>query len=262
MQAYPGLDGAIDARAEAPRGAGAPAPAAPAGDSAAIVSLTDVYASYRRNADALRGVWFEARPGAVVSVLGPAGAGKTALIDVLRLALPPHRGVARILGADALRLSPNTRRTLKQRIGLLAQTPVLADHFTAFENVALPLRMAGRKPGAYEGDVAELLSFVGLAPKDDRPAGMLSGSERRRVAAARAVVAQPRLLLADEPTAGLSPDLAGRVMRLLVSMRRAGAAVIVATQDETLASSLSGPHWRIAGGRPAPAGPPGADRPA
>jgi cell division transport system ATP-binding protein len=216
---------------------------------ASAVSLAGVNAAYRKGEDVLRGVTFEAQAGAVVSILGPAGSGKSVLMDVLRLALPPAVGAARILGEDATKLKNTARAKLKRRIGVMHQNPVLIEHLSAFENVALPLRLAGVKPDTFAADVDELLSFVGLPDNDSRPAIALSGSERRRVAAARAVVAQPRLVLADEPTAGLSTDLAGRVMRLIVSMRRAGAAVVVATQDEALAQSLSGPHWRMQSGR-------------
>jgi cell division transport system ATP-binding protein len=222
---------------------------------ASAASLAGMSAGYRKGEDVLRGISFEAQPGAVVSILGPAGAGKSALIDVLRLALPPAAGVARILGADASQLKSLARARLKRRIGVMQQNPILLEHLTAFENVALPLRLAGSKGETFAADVDELLTFVGLPENDNRPASALSGSERRRVAAARAVVAQPRLVLADEPTAGLSTDLAGRVMRLIVSMRRAGAAVVVATQDEALAASLAGPHWRMASGRIALAAP-------
>ncbi|HVY03080.1 MAG TPA: ATP-binding cassette domain-containing protein [Caulobacterales bacterium] len=213
------------------------------------VSLAGVNAAYRGGEDVLRGITFEAQPGAVVSILGPAASGKSALLDVLRLALPPSAGAARVLGVDAVKLKSSARAKLKRRIGVMHQNPALVEHLSAFENVALPLRLAGAKPDAFAADVEELLSFVGLPANDMRAAASLSGSERRRVAAARAVVAQPRLVLADEPTAGLSTDLAGRVMRLIVSMRRAGAAVVVATQDDALAASLAGPHWRMNGGR-------------
>ncbi len=217
--------------------------------SRAAISLAGVTAAYRGGENALRGVTFEAQAGAVVSIVGPAGSGKTALIDLMRLALVPNGGSARVLGLEISRLKSGPRTKLKRRIGVLQQNPVLIEHLTAFENVALTLRLAGAKVDTYAADVEELLAFVGLPEQDLRPAAMLTGSERRRVAAARAVVAQPRLVLADEPTAGLSTDLAGRVMRLIVSMRRAGAAVVVATQDDALAASLSGPHWRMTAGR-------------
>jgi cell division transport system ATP-binding protein len=213
------------------------------------VSLAGMSAAFRGGEDLLRGLTFEAQAGAVVSVLGPAGSGKSLLLEVLRLALPPTAGAARILGADVTKMTHTARARLKRRIGFMHQVPILAEHLSAFENVALPLRIAGVKAETFSADVEELLSFVGLPENDIRPAAALSGSERRRVAAARAVVAQPRLVLADEPTAGLSADLAGRVMRLIVSMRRAGAAVVVATQDEALAASLAGPHWRMSAGR-------------
>jgi cell division transport system ATP-binding protein len=215
--------------------------------------LTGVCARYGGGAaaaDVLAEIDFAATYADVTTVTGGAAAGKSALLDILALRLVPHDGEFEVLGVNARKLSAGARARLKRKIGLVRQTPRLLDHLTAFENVAVPLRLLGRKPRDYADDVAELLGFVGL--NEDRgaqPAILLSGSERRRVAIARAVVAQPALLLADEPTAGLAPDLAGKVLRLLLGMRRAGAAIVIATQDPALAEALGGEMWRFAGAR-------------
>src|SRR5262245_33646742 len=100
------------------------------------VSLTGGSAAFRNGEDISRGLPFEAQAGAVVSILGPAGAGKSVLMEVLRLALPPSGGKARILGIDPARLTFSERAKTKRRIGFVHQTPALLDHLTAFDNVA------------------------------------------------------------------------------------------------------------------------------
>lgn len=197
----------------------------------------------------LKSVDFEVRPASMVVIAGPPGAGKTALTDVLRLALKPTAGEGFVLGEDIAKLGWGKRAKLKREIGYLAQTPALLEHMTLFENATLPLRLAGAKLSAYAEDVEELLQFLGLPESDPRPVSVLSGTARRRCAIARAVVGRPRLILAEEPTAGLGGDLVGRVLRLLGTMRKAGTAVLVTTQDESLAHQLGGAYWRMNDGR-------------
>jgi cell division transport system ATP-binding protein len=216
------------------------------------VRLRGIRAGYRKRQDVLRNLDFEAYPGAIVVVSGPPGAGKTALMDVIRLFLDPTAGTAEILGVDVSKIGANARAKLKRDIGFMSESPVLAEHLDAFENVSLPLRLAGAKPSAYTDDVEDLLKFLGVAENDGRVATALTGSEKRRVALARAVVGRPRLILAEEPTAGLAPDLAGRMLRLLASMRRAGTTIIVSTQDESVAEQLGAQVWRMREGRATP----------
>lgn len=211
--------------------------------------LRAVRAGPRRDEDVLKSVDFEVKPASMVVVSGPAGAGKSALVDVLRLASQPSAGEGIVLGADVSRLGWTQRARIKREIGYLAQSPTLIEHMSAFENVSLPLRLAGAKLPAYAGDVEELLHFLALPEADDRPVSELSGSQRRRVAIGRAVVGRPRLVLAEEPAAGLGGELVGRVLRLLGTMRKAGAAIVVTTQDESLAHQLGGAYWRMSEGR-------------
>lgn len=220
--------------------------------SGVLARLSAVDAGYGA-AIVLRAIDFEARAGEVALVTGPQAAGKTTLMHLLRLSLAPRAGRAIVMGADLSRAGPRTLARAKRRIGYVAENPTFVEQWTAFDNVALPLRMAGRKAKDYEQDVRELVDFVGLDPDAaDLPVEKLSGAERRRAAIARALAAKPELILADDPTAGMSPGEGRRVVRLLAEMRRVGAGVVVASQDETLADCAPLSHWRMERGRLSP----------
>lgn len=197
----------------------------------------------------LVGVDFEARAGEVALVTGPAAAGKTTLTHLLRLALPVRAGRALILGADVAVAPAKRLAQAKRRLGYVAENPVFIEQWTAFDNIAMPLRMSGAKPRDYVDDVRELVDFVGLGGASNLTMEKLSNAERRRVAIARALAAKPDLILADDPTAGMSPGDGRRIVRLLAEMRRVGAAVIITSQDETLAECAPIWRWRIERGR-------------
>ncbi len=213
-----------------------------------LVRLQQVDAGYDAT-DILLGLEFESRAGQVALVTGPTAAGKTSLLHMLRLALPPRGGRAVILGQDVVKLPAKERARLKRRIGYVSEVPNFVEHWTAFENIALPLRLAGKKPREFVEDVRELVDFVGLGPAADTLAGALSGAERRRAAIARALAGKPDLILVDDPTAGMAPDAGRRIVRLLAEMRRVGAGVVITSQDESLADCAPCEHWRLELGR-------------
>lgn len=213
-----------------------------------LARLTAVDSGYGP-ATILMGIEFEARLGEVSLVTGPSAAGKTTFMHLLRLALPIQAGRAIILGEDIARASPKIRAHIKRRIGYVAENPVFIEHWTAFENIAMPLQLAGRRPSEYSDDVRELVEFVGLGEAVDLAIEKLSGAERRRAAIARALAGKPELILADDPTAGMSPADGRRIVRLLAEMRRVGAGVVVASQDETLVDCAPLNHWRMERGR-------------
>jgi cell division transport system ATP-binding protein len=213
-----------------------------------FVRLTGVDAGYGP-ATVLVGIDFEVRSGEVAIITGPAAAGKTTLTHLLRLALTPRDGRAVILGVDTARATSSVRARVKRRIGYVGENPVFIEHWSAYDNIAMPLKLTGMKPAEYAHDVRELVDFVGLGGASDLAVEKLSGAERRRAALARALAAKPNLILADDPTAGMSPGDGRRIVRLLGEMRRVGAAVVIATQDETLADCAPMDRWRIERGR-------------
>jgi cell division transport system ATP-binding protein len=220
-------------------------------ESGLIVRLASMDADYGAD-PVLHNVDFEIRAGEAAIITGPTSAGKSSLLHVLRLALAPSEGHALILGADAAHLSAKNRARLKRQIGYVAENPVFVEHWTAFDNIALPLRLSGMKPKEYEQDVEELVDFVGLGTAANAPAAHLSGAARRRAAIARALATKPALLLADDPTAGMSPEGGRRMVKLLAEMRRVGAAVVIVSQDESLGEDVPAARWRLEHGRLAP----------
>ena len=189
-------------------------------------------------------------------LLGPSGAGKSSLLRLLMLATRPSRGHLEILGANISRTPRRALPGLRRRIGVVFQDFRLLDHLTAFDNVALPLRLAGRPEGQVRADVAEMLRWVGLIDCADALPAELSGGEQQRLAISRAVIARPALLLADEPTGNLDDAQAERLMQLLHELNRLGTSVIVATHNEALvarhpAAALRLHHGRLAEAAPA-----------
>lgn len=182
----------------------------------------------------LQGVSFGIAEGGFRWLLGPSGAGKTSLLRLLHLAVRPSAGRLELMGQDIGAARRTRLPLLRRRIGMVFQDFRLLPHLSAFDNVALPLRLAGRPEGQVRVDTLELLGWVGLSRKLlSRPAEM-SGGEQQRVAIARAVVARPLLLLADEPTGNLDEVQAGRLMQLLHELNRLGTTVVVATHNDTL----------------------------
>ncbi|MGE0233253.1 MAG: cell division ATP-binding protein FtsE, partial [Flavobacteriaceae bacterium] len=177
---------------------------------------------------------FNVERGSFQFLTGPSGAGKTSLMRLLFLALRPTRGLINVFGHDAATLSRATLPTIRRRIGVVFQDFRLLDHLTTFENVSLPLRVMGKPEEAYRRDVIELLQWVGLEDRIHAAPSILSGGEKQRAAIARAVIGQPELLLADEPTGNVDPTLARRLLRLFMELHRLGTTVIIATHDIAL----------------------------
>jgi cell division transport system ATP-binding protein len=182
-------------------------------------------------------------------LLGPSGAGKSSLLRLLHLAVRPTSGRLSLLGTDIGAAPRRELPPLRRRIGMVFQDFRLLPHLTAYDNVALPLRIAGRSEGQIRADVTEMLRWVGLGRKTAARPAELSGGEQQRVAIARAVVGRPNLLLADEPTGNLDDVQAERLMLLLKEMNLLGATVVVATHNDALVARHPGRALRLDHGR-------------
>lgn len=216
---------------------------------------------YGRSPEVLKDISFELEPGSFHFLTGPSGAGKTSLLKLIYLAERPSRGLVSIFGRDVARLSRRELPYLRRRIGVVFQDYRLLDHLSVFDNAALPLRIARRKPSSYRSDVAELLTWVGLGRRFNAMPPALAGGEKQRLAIARAVVNRPEIILADEPTGNVDHEMGLRILRLLVELNRQGATVLVASHDEDLVARSGKPVMRLEGGRlSAPAAPDKAAR--
>lgn len=214
-----------------------------------IVRLEDVGLTYDGTREVLRGASLTLREGDFRFLTGPSGAGKTSLLKLIYLAHQPTEGRVSVFGRDIGLLPAAERPALRRRIGVVFQEFRLIPHLTAFENVALPMRVAGVSHAGYVTDVTELLSWVGLSHRMDARPPVLSGGEKQRVALARALVAKPDLILADEPTGNVDPIMGEKIMRLLIELNRLGTAVIVATHDLGLVRRLGRNILRLKDGR-------------
>jgi cell division transport system ATP-binding protein len=152
----------------------------------------------------------------------------------LFLSLRPTRGLLTVFNHDTATLSKDSLATLRRRIGIVFQDFRLLDHMTTYENVALPFRVMGKDEENYRNEVMELLHWVGLGDRMEALPPVLSGGEKQRAAIARAVIARPQLLLADEPTGNVDPNLAQRLLRLFIELNKSGTTVVIATHDISL----------------------------
>jgi cell division transport system ATP-binding protein len=214
-----------------------------------LESVGLVYGHGREGTEALRDVSFAIPEGGFRWLLGPSGAGKSSLLGLLHLALRPSQGRIWVLGTDVAHAPRAQLPALRLRIGMVFQDFRLLPHLSAFDNVALPLRLAGRPERQARADAHEMLRWVGLGRREHAVPAELSGGEQQRVAIARAVVGRPSLLLADEPTGNLDSVQAERLMRLLREMNRLGATVVVATHNDALVERHPGPVLRLERGR-------------
>jgi cell division transport system ATP-binding protein len=207
--------------------------------------LHNVALKYEGGPEVLREVTFHLRPGSFHFLTGPSGAGKSSLLRLLFLSLSPTRGEMQLFGREASRVTPARRAQLRRRIGIVFQDFRLVDHLTTWENVALPLRVVGRRLSDYKEDVTDLLQWVGLGDRMHAFPSVLSGGEKQRAAIARAVIGKPELLLADEPTGNVDPQMARRLLRLFIELNRLGTSVVIATHDHQLMRHFKAPRMEL-----------------
>jgi cell division transport system ATP-binding protein len=214
-----------------------------------LLSFENVGLRYEIGPEILHDISFSLAPGSFHFLTGRSGAGKTSLLRLMFLGLKPTRGQIRLFGHDVATLPHRDWPSLRRRMGVVFQDFRLIDHLTAFENVALPLRIAGHTSADYESDVKELLTWVGLGDRIEATPDVLSGGEKQRVAIARAVVAKPDLLLADEPTGNVDAEIGRRLLYLSAELNRLGTSVVIATHDRSLVDLIDAPELHLENGR-------------
>ena len=196
-----------------------------------IVQFDNVGLRYGSDREVLSDVSFTLHPGSFYFLTGASGAGKTSLLKLLYLAQRPSRGMIRMFGTDAITLPRERLPGFRRRIGVVFQDFRLVPHLSAFDNVALPLRVQGVPERDIIKPVTDMLEWVQLADRIHALPAQLSGGEQQRVAIARAVIHRPELLVADEPTGNVDPEMAVKLLRLFEALNRIGTTVVVATHD-------------------------------
>ena len=214
-----------------------------------MVRFENVGLRYGLGPEVLQDVSFSLGPGSFHFLVGASGAGKSSLLRLMYMALKPSRGLINIFGRDIATTSRHDLPALRRRVGVVFQEFRLMRHLSAFDNVALPLRVAGTRKSEIQHNVEELLSWVGLRDHMNARPPTLSGGQQQRLAIARAVIARPKLLLADEPTGNVDDQMAMRLMHLFEELNKLGTTIVIATHNETLVKRLGHPVLRLEEGR-------------
>lgn len=213
-----------------------------------MIRFENVGMRYGAGPEVLSDISFNLEQGAFRFVTGPSGAGKSSLLKLMYLAEKPSRGLIQLFDRDVANLQRAEFPALRRQIGVVFQEFRLLDHLSAFDNVALPLRVAGMQEDLITKQVTELLSWVGLAGQLDARPRTLSGGQQQRVAIARAVIARPQLLLADEPTGNVDDAIAVRLLYLFEELNKVGTTIVIATHNEGLVSHFDYPVLHLEDG--------------
>lgn len=214
-----------------------------------MLRLEHVAMRYDQGPDVLHDINVSLDQGRFVFVMGPSGAGKTSLLRMLALLHKPARGRLSMFDQDVAGLSRNQLVALRRRIGMVFQDVRLLDHLSAFDNVALPLRINGGQDDQIRDCVSEMLTWLGLGEAIEAKPPTLSMGQRQLVTVARAVITRPNLLLCDEPTSNVDTKLARRLMHLFSQLCKLGTTVVFATHSEELVERYPHPVLHIAKGR-------------
>ena len=213
------------------------------------VRLAGVGFGYADSPDVLRDVNLILPRGSFHFLTGPSGAGKSSLLRLLTLAERPTAGRIALFGQEVTDLHRAAAPAFRRRMGVVFQDFRLLDHLDLFENAALTRRVSGRTAGSYGADVEEMRRWVGLGERMDARPPQLSGGEKQRLAIARAVMGNPELIIADEPTGSVDKAMADKLLMLFQSLNRLGATVLIASHDEALAERSGARRLRLDRGR-------------
>ena len=214
-----------------------------------MIHFENVGLRYGMGPEVLRDLTFDIPKRSFQFLTGPSGAGKTTLMRLLFMSLKPTRGLIRMFDRDISVIPGEELPLLRRRIGIVFQDFRLLDHMTTYENVSLPLRVRGKEEASYRSDVIELLKWVGLGERINVLPPVLSGGEKQRVAIAMALIDQPEVLLADEPTGNVDPPMAQRLLNLFTELNRLSTAVVIATHDLSLMDRVDARRMILSEGR-------------
>lgn len=214
-----------------------------------MVRFENVGLRYGNGPEVLRDLSFELAPGSFQFLTGPTGAGKSSLLKLLYLSERPSRGLITLFGEPLSKVPRARLHELRRRIGVVFQDFRLLDHMSVYDNVALPLRIAGHGETHVREAVTELMEWVGLSDKMTTLPATLSGGQKQLIAIARAVITSPSLIVADEPTGNIDRDMSMKIMRLFIELNKQGTTVIVATHDWPLIDKIKRPMLELFEGK-------------
>ncbi|MDP3261024.1 MAG: cell division ATP-binding protein FtsE [Thermodesulfovibrionales bacterium] len=212
-----------------------------------MIHFSNVTKFYEKQA-ALKNITFSIEKGEMVFMTGPSGAGKSTLLKIIYLSEKPDEGSVTIAEWDLSKLKESSIPFLRRNIGVVFQDFRLLDNRNVFDNVAIALRIRGMLDSEIQDWVMEILKMVNLRHKADSYPRALSGGEQQRVVIARAIVGEPTILLADEPTGNVDPDTAAGITRLFKDINARGTTVVIATHNRELYRNTGRRVFRIDGG--------------
>lgn len=210
-----------------------------------VVDMQNVSIRYGQDPEVLSDIKLSLAKGSFHFLTGKSGAGKTSLLSMMYLAQKPSRGTVTVFGTNIGFANRDTMALMRRRIGVVFQDFRLLEHMTAYDNVAVPLRVRGMNEAEIAKRVKELLHWVELDKSVNKICSTLSGGEKQRVAIARAVINRPEILLADEPTGNVDDDIAVKLMKLFVELNRLGTTVVIATHSQELISKYNYPRIHL-----------------
>lgn len=214
-----------------------------------MIDFENVGLRYGLGREVLSDMTFRINPGSFQFLTGSSGAGKTSLLRLMLMSINPSRGRIKLFSKETSQIPRRDIPYIRRKLGVVFQDFRLLDHLTTYENVALPLRVRGKTESNYRSDVTDLLKWVGLGDRMHAHPPVLSGGEKQRAAIARALIGQPEILLADEPTGNVDPSLAQRLLRLFIELNRSGTSVVIATHDMALMDQFDARRLVINEGR-------------
>ena len=203
-----------------------------------IIEMRDVVKKYDNGTTALRGVSVSVQPGEFVYIVGPSGAGKSTFIRSLYREVKIEKGSLSVAGFNLVKIKKKDVPLLRRSVGVVFQDYKLLPNKTVFENIAFAMEVIGEKPRVIKKRVTEVLDLVGLKHKMRSFPDQLSGGEQQRVAIARAIVNNPQVLIADEPTGNLDPEISWEIMQLLERINLQGTTVLMATHNRQIVDTL------------------------
>ena len=204
----------------------------------ALIQMKGVTKKYNRGATALRNITISVNQGEFVYLVGPSGAGKSTFIRLLYREERTTKGALKVGKFNLAKMKKREIPILRRSIGVVFQDYKLLPNKTVFENIAFAMEVIGEKPHVIKKRVTEVLDLVGLKHKMRSFPDQLSGGEQQRVAIARAIVNNPQVLIADEPTGNLDPEISWEIMQLLERINLQGTTVLMATHNRQIVDTL------------------------